>query len=228
MTWKLKSPKGVEGVFPNLGCSGSVPELQLPSNSFPAACSTDVSRCVSRVVPFVWMCAFCCLTCWLCVSVSALRDWAVHRQANEGMWRGGRDHTEGDPGRAWTDWERERVEADMPSHWATPPGPDKQTPHGPKVMLHLLLCTAQKVCTFMRELAFECVLHSRSKHVCVWKCHLLLILNKSFSSHRRNLYGNKLWQVVRAWFTVFSLRAGQQWITEQLPADRSRFSVTQD
>lgn len=103
MTWKLKSPKGVEGVFPNLGCSGSVPVLQLPSNSFPAACGTDVSRSVSRVVPFVWMCAFCCLTCWLCVSSARLSS------SQTSKWRNVKGRKRPHRGRPWegVDWLRE-------------------------------------------------------------------------------------------------------------------------
>lgn len=159
------------------------------------------------------------------------------------MWRGGRDHTRGDPGGRGATEGRGRLIC----HPAVRRflalsfnSASKQTPNEPKVTLitmhSALRCT--QTCMSSQSDARQAsmpqphVWASRqklvSKHVCVWTCHLLLLLNKSFASHCSNLYGNQCWQAVRAWFIASSLRIGQQWITVRLAADHRRFTLTQD
>lgn len=156
------------------------------------------------------------------------------------FWRGGRDHTRGDPGgrRAMEEGER-GVEADIPSRCETVSGPKfqlgTQTNH-----MSQRRCWAE-VCKDMHELTVGYkagvdvstdvwASHQKlvSKHDCVWTCHLLPLLNKSFASQHSNLYGNRCWQAVSAWFNAFSPRTSRQWITLQLAADHRRLSVSVD
>ncbi len=179
---------------------------------------------------------------------SALPDRAVYGQVKGGMWceweeettqgetPGGRGVTEGRRGR-WRLTCHPAVRQFLALGFNSA---NKQTPYEPKVMLitmhSALRCT--QTCMSSQSGARQAsipqphVWASRqklvSKHVCVWTCHLLLLLNKSFASHRSNLYGNQCWQAVRAWFTASSLRFGQQWITVRLAADHRRFSLTRD
>ena len=129
-------------------------------------------------------------------------------------WRGGRDHTQGRPRRAWSDGGGggRGAEADnMPSRCETVPIQSQlsiQT-HEPKVILSSMLYTASAHawrCTTgvrcLNETPRVWASHQIlvGKHVRVWTCHLLLRLDKSSASHCSNLYGNQRWQAVRGWF----------------------------
>ena len=108
----------------------------------------------------------------------------------------------------------------------------KQAPYAAEVMLSRSLCTASaqrctQTCmssqldTRPESIPFSCLSFTadtrEQTRLCVWTCHLLLLLNKSLASHHSNLYGNQCWQAVRAWFTASSQQ--RELVSSESPCD---------
>lgn len=212
--------------------------VQLLCPSFMVCLSNNVLKlfCLDTHLAAVYL-----LTLYQSVSSARLSS-AQTREGRNVMWRGGRDHTRGAPRRAWSDGGRQGVGGW--EVWDSFCSAHKQTPythHMSQRWQQAYYCGSAQRCTQIcmssqadarpQQTPHVWASHQKlvGKHVWVWTCHLLLLLlNKSLASHGSNLYGNQCWQAVRAWFTAFSLKIGQQWITVRPAADHRRSSVSQD